>query len=132
VTNIKEAVPLDYQRNCLTAHKLIEYAPEFFEVYDPSTDTEKTTMRYIPTRHAYNPIKGLTHIVFEESGSINVDLFDNVNSAVPNKPIMIFLGDLNQIPPVFGDAILGFKLLELPIVELKRSYRTDNDSPIRK
>lgn len=132
VTNIKSAVPVEFQRNCITAHKLIEFAPEFYDVEDPTTGDSRTTMRYLPTRHYLNPIRGLTHLVIEESGSVGVELYDQVMNAMATHPITIFLGDLNQIPPVFGDAILGFKLLELPIVELKRSYRTDSDSAIRK
>jgi ATP-dependent exoDNAse (exonuclease V) alpha subunit len=42
----------------------------------------------------------------------------------------IFLGDLNQLPPVYGQAVLGQKLLELPIVELTQVYRQALESPI--
>jgi exodeoxyribonuclease V alpha subunit len=45
-------------------------------------------------------------------------------------PQDIFLGDLNQLPPIFGPSILGFKLLELPAVELVEIYRQALQSPI--
>jgi ATP-dependent exoDNAse (exonuclease V) alpha subunit len=48
----------------------------------------------------------------------------------PESTQWIFLGDLNQLPPVYGTAILGRKLLELPIVELTTVYRQALLSPI--
>ncbi len=131
VYNIREAVPEEFKSNCLTIHKLLEYAPVFYDIPDGLGGTKKT-MRYEPQRHSGNRINGIKVCVVEESGNIPVDLFDRLTAALPFKTVYIFLGDLNQIPPVFGDAILGFKLLELPVVELKQSYRTDTDSPIRK
>jgi hypothetical protein len=131
VYNIREAVPEEFKSNCLTIHKLLEYAPVFYEIPDGQGGMKKT-MRYEPGRTAGNPIRGIRVCVVEESGNIPVELFDRLSSALPFDTVYIFLGDLNQIPPVFGDAILGFKLLELPVVELKQSYRTDTDSPIRK
>ncbi len=131
VTNIREAVPEEFKGNCLTIHKLLEYSPVFYEVIDPETGDTRKTMRYEPMRGAHNPIRGLTHIVVEESGSVGLRLADELRSAVPSDVIWIFLGDLNQVPPVFDDAILGFKLLELPIVELKHTYRTETTHPIK-
>jgi flagellar biosynthesis GTPase FlhF len=131
VYNIREAVPTEFKRNCLTIHKLLEYQPVFFEIDDGEGGMKKT-MRYEPQRHFANPIEGIRVCVVEESGNIPVELFDKLAAALPPNTVYIFLGDLNQIPPVFGDAILGFKLLELPVVELKTSYRTDSDSPIKK
>lgn len=131
VSNIREAVPNNYKNNCLTIHKFLEYEPIFFDIWDPVAEEMKPTMRYEPQRNALNPIVGITHIVVEEASSVSLDLFDNLRVAVPPNVIWIFLGDLNQLPPVFGDGILGYKLLELPIVELTQSYRTDSTSPIR-
>lgn len=130
VSNIREAVPTEFKNNCLTIHKLLEYMPEFFDIVDPVTGEERTTMRYIPARNALNPITGITHVVVEEAGSVGTGLFDNLQAAMPSNVVWIFLGDLNQLPPIFDDAILGFKLIELPVVELTQSYRTDSTSPI--
>jgi len=51
-------------------------------------------------------------------------------AACPHKPQCVFLGDIRQLPPVFGTAILGFKMLELPVVELTEVYRQALKSPI--
>jgi ATP-dependent exoDNAse (exonuclease V) alpha subunit len=42
----------------------------------------------------------------------------------------IFIGDINQLPPIFGPAILGFKMNSLPVVELTQVYRQALESPI--
>jgi ATP-dependent exoDNAse (exonuclease V) alpha subunit len=133
VTNIRSAVPEEFKANCLTIHKLLEYSPVFYEIQDPITGVMRKTMRYEPLRGAHNPIRGLSIIVIEEAGTVEVHpLYANLLAALPPNCVQIFLGDLNQLPPVFGDAILGFKLIELPVVQLVHSYRTDHDSPIRK
>ena len=61
---------------------------------------------------------------------IGTDLYQEVINACPHSPQLIFLGDIQQLPPVFGPAILGFKLLELPVVELTEVYRQALESPI--
>lgn len=64
-------------------------------------------------------------VIVEESGSVPRELFYTFMSALPrpHDTTFIFLGDLNQMPPVFDDAILGFMLLALPVVELGTLYR---------
>ena len=64
-------------------------------------------------------------VIVEEAGSVPRDLFYTFMSALPRPKdtVFVFLGDLNQIPPVFDDAILGFMLLALPVIELSTLYR---------
>lgn len=64
-------------------------------------------------------------VVVEEGGSVPRELFYTFMSALPRPQdtTFIFLGDLNQLPPVFDDAILGFMLLALPVIELSTLYR---------
>lgn len=64
-------------------------------------------------------------VIIEEAGSVPRELFYTFMSALPNpqRTTFIFLGDLNQLPPVFDDAILGFMLLALPVIELQTLYR---------
>jgi exodeoxyribonuclease V alpha subunit len=61
---------------------------------------------------------------------ISVELFQEILDACPHNPQFIFLGDIQQLPPVFGSAILGFKMLELPTIELVQIYRQALESPI--
>lgn len=128
--NIRKVLSEDLKANAITSHKLLEYAPEFFEVIDENGDSKKS-MRFIESRNAENPLpSSIATIVVEEASMLSVELFTKISIALSHKIQWIFLGDLNQLPPVFGSAILGFKLLELPVVELTEVYRQALESPI--
>lgn len=131
VANIRRNMPPDLQSNCITIHKLLEYQPTYYEVPDPVNGGTKTTMRFEPNRHGGNPLPSTIHtIVFEEASMIGTDLHKEVLDACGHSVQIIYLGDIQQLPPVFGPAILGFKLLELPVVELTEVYRQALESPI--
>ena len=128
--NIRRNVDEAMKGNCITIHKTIEYAPEYYTIIDKNGE-EKNTMRFVPTRHAMNPLPAeVFAIVFEESSMIGTELYNEVIDALPPKVQQIFLGDIQQLPPVFGSAILGYKMLELPVVELTEVYRQALESPI--
>ena len=131
VNNIRKKLPANLQGHCITIHKLLEYAPTYYEVVDDEGQM-KTTMRFEPSRFAGNPLPHISTIIFEESSMIGTDLYKQVLEALPRPAAtqFIFLGDLNQIPPVFGPSILGFKLAELLTVELTHVYRQALESPI--
>jgi exodeoxyribonuclease V alpha subunit len=131
VNNIKKKLPPHLQAHCITIHKLIEYAPAYYEITDDE-GFSKTTMRFEPSRNAANPLPHISTIIFEESSMIGTDLYGEVLAALPRPAAtqMIFLGDLNQLPPVFGPSILGFKLAELQTIELTHVYRQALASPI--
>ena len=131
VANIKRNMPADLQNNCITIHKLLEYQPTYYTVIDPTTGDEKNKMVFEPARDSQNPLpSSIRCIIFEESSMIGTDLYQEVINACPHNPQLIFLGDIQQLPPVFGPAVLGFKLLELPVVELTEVYRQALESPI--
>lgn len=130
VNNIRKKLPKHLQSHCLTIHKLLEYAPNYYEIPDIETGNMRTTMRFEPSMNSANPLPHVSTIIFEESSMIGTDLYAQVIAALPRACQIIFLGDLNQIPPVFGPSILGFKLAELPIVELVHVYRQALLSPI--
>jgi exodeoxyribonuclease V alpha subunit len=92
---------------------------------------EKTSMRFVPTRNAANPLPAeITTLIFEESSMIGTSLYAEVIAALSHEVQIIFLGDIQQLPPVFGPAILGFKLTALPTIELSEVYRQALESPI--
>lgn len=131
VNNIRKKLPKHLQAHCMTIHKLLEYQPVYYEVL--GTDgLPKMTMRFEPGMNAANPLPHISTIIFEESSMIGTDLYSEVIAALPRASAtqIIFLGDLNQIPPVFGPSILGFKLAELATVELIHVYRQALESPI--
>lgn len=131
VNNIRKVVPQEIKDNCITAHKLLEFKPEELYITDPETGEEKRTMRFLPSRNAENPLPETIHtIIVEEASMLGTDLYALIDAALGHKVQWIFIGDIQQLPPVFGPAILGYKLLELPVVELKQVYRQALESPI--
>lgn len=133
VNNIRKAQSEELKNNCITAHKLLEYAPEYYEIEDPITGETKNTMRFCPSRNEYNPLPStLAFIGAEEASMLSVELYKEITDALGHEIQWVFIGDINQLPPVFGSAILGFKMLELPVVELTEVYRQALESPIIK
>ncbi len=132
VNNIRKVQSAEMQHNCVTAHKLLEYRPEYFEIYDEETKKWKNTMRFEPSRNAMNPLPdSITCIVVEEGSMLGTDLYQQIDVEALQHPIQwVFIGDIQQLPPVFGPAILGFKLNELPVIELTHVYRQALKSPI--
>lgn len=134
VNNIRHAMPDILKPHTLTIHKVLEFAPFYYEVEDLANPGKfKKTMRFEPTRNHLNPLpSALQFIGFEESSMVSVELYDLLMDALPHpeEVQMSFLGDIQQLPPIFGSAILGFKMLEEPIIELTDVYRQALDSPI--
>jgi len=132
VNNIRHAVVDELKPHTLTIHKLLEFSPIFYEIPDPNNKgIFKTTMRFEPQRNASNPLPpALTFLAFEESSMIGTELYKQLQEAMPHAHQEVFLGDIQQLPPVFGLAILGFKMVELPVIELNEVYRQARNSPI--
>lgn len=129
--NIRKNLSADLQKSCLTIHKLLEYQPVEETIVDPKTGKEKTTKPFRPTRNKENPLPiSLKVIVIEEASMVSMELFQELLDALDHDVQFIFLGDIQQLPPVFGSAILGYKMLELPVVELPEVYRQALESPI--
>lgn len=119
--------------HCLTIHKLLEYEPRYYEVEDPTTGETKTTMVFEPTRNSSRTLPPeLTTIVIDESSMVDSALVELLLAALPypERVQFILLGDINQLPPVYGGPILGRGLLTLPTVELTTIYRQALESPI--
>ncbi len=129
--NIRKNLSLDMQGNAITIHKLLEYEPVYYETTDESTGKTKNTMSFEPRRNSTFRLPESLHVcVIEESSMVSVELFKEIENAMAHGVQYIFLGDIQQLPPVFGSAILGYKMLELPVVELTEVYRQALESPI--
>lgn len=109
--------------NVTTAHNLLEFTPEFF--YDDVLGKE--SMRFIPRRDRYNKLT-ITHLVIEEASLIDIPMWEKLYDALEYGVQIIFVGDINQLPPVFGPSILNFALTQLPTIELTTVYRQQGDS----
>lgn len=141
VRNIAKVMPEEFKKNCLTIHKLLEYAPVFDQFYDDEGNL-KNRRRFMPSRTSGNPLINLSYIIIEESSMVGTDLYDKLHDAFcPHGVKLLFLGDLNQLPPVYSSAILGFKIADalaegdkkdesVAVVELTQVYRQALDNPI--
>ena len=130
--NIKNNLPDNLKNNAITIHKLLAYAP----VEEPGYNKfGELTMKRV-FRPGYNSAtklpSNLNLIVLEEASMISVELYNQIEEALSRKENVqfIFLGDINQLGPIAGDAILGFKLVDLPCVNLHQVYRQALESPI--
>ncbi len=133
VRNIAKQMGQQLKSHCITFHKLVEYEPFYYTEFDEEKGEEVKKMRFQPSRDRFNPLpKNLRLIIVDESSMLSIDYFNEVLEALPNPSQVqfIFLGDLNQLPPVYGQAILGKMLLQLPIIELTQVYRQALESPI--
>ena len=130
VENIRKSLPDDVKDNALTIHKLLEPVPQYTDYVD-GEGKPRTRKEFVFTRHANNPISDLECVVVEESSMVSVELHRDLKAACPNA-FFIYLGDLNQLQPVYGAAILGFRLLSLPVIELTKVWRQALDSDIIK
>lgn len=107
------------KNNIMTIHALLEYEPETY--FDE--DEQKEKFRFSPMRTASNPLD-ITHLIVEEASMLGVsDLWPKLYAALPSGVQIIFIGDINQLPPVFGPSILNYALVQLPIIELTEVYR---------
>ena len=121
--NIRRMVAPELKGNVLTVHKLLEFTRDFEQVFDPASGTIKTKVVFYPKRNGVNPLPlSLRQIVVDESSTLGTNLYGMLAEAAPHAKF-IFIGDINQLPPVGDDSIFGYKLEELPTVELKHVYR---------
>lgn len=130
VRNIAKAVkPVGADKYCQTIHSALEYYPNR-EGYLDRSGNWNTAMRFEPAVTALAPDRKCKLIVLEEASMCGyTTLYRELREGFP-EATFIFIGDLNQLPPVFGDAVLGFKLAQLPVVELTQVYRQAMESPI--
>lgn len=113
---------------CSTIHSLLKYSPTQYDYMLPSGEPAVTT-RFEPQYTAEQPLSALRLVIVDEASMVGLDLWKQLLEACPNA-VFIFIGDLNQLKPVFGLPVLGFKLEELPVVELTQVYRQALESPI--
>lgn len=133
VTNIKKNMTDDMKANCITIHKLLEFYPKQFEIDDPETGEKKITMKFVPKRDRYYKLDdSIRTLIIDESSMLGTDLFTLLMDALPRHVQLIFIGDIQQLPPIFSPAILGFKIIDLKenTVELTQVYRQALESPI--
>jgi len=131
VQNLKKALPRDMHQNCITIHKLLEYQPEYYTVFDPETGTEKKTMQFIPSRNEGKPLPPIDILIIDEATMVSVDLWNTLADSISHNCQIIVIGDIHQLPPVFGKSIFIHAMqMGAETVELTHIYRQALESPI--
>ena len=134
VQNMKKVMPVDLQRNCMTIHKLLEYMPEFFEDWDDKTGKYKKSMRFVPSWHEGRKLPhSIKTIIIDEASMVPTSLWNRLMEALPLRMDLqiILIGDIQQLPPVFGKSIFIHALnAGIERVELTEVYRQALESPI--
>lgn len=129
--NLRKAIHKDpileqtLANNITTIHNLLEYSPETYW----NTEKQKECFRFVPKRNKGNPLD-ITHLVIEEASMIGLDLGQKLMDALRCGVQIIYIGDINQLPPIFGDSILNYALTQLPVIELTQVYRQEEGSTI--
>ena len=113
-------------------HKLLEYSPVYYDIQDPVSGEWKKTMRFEPKYGTLNKLPQPEIILVEESSQFSIQMYELLIAAIPepSKVQWIFIGDIQQLPPVGGASIYGEKLVKLEGVELTQVYRQALESPI--
>lgn len=132
VSNMKKVLPADLQKNCLVLHRLLEFSPEFYEIWDQESGKYKKTMRFEPRRNSSNLLpSSIKTLIIDEASMVGVDLWNQLFDALPPGIQIILIGDIEQLPPVFGKSIFIHALQAgIKRVELTEVYRQALESPI--
>lgn len=134
VQNMKKVLPIDLQKNCMTIHKLLEFIPDFYETWDATTGKYKKTMRFVPSWHEKHKLpSSIKTIIIDEASMVPTSLWNMLFEALPYHADLqiILIGDIQQLPPVFGKSIFIHALRAgITRVELTEVYRQALESPI--
>jgi len=132
INNISKSFDLGTTRiNFMTIHKLLEYIREDYSYEDPETSELRSSSRFVPSRTELRKLpRGLKRIYIEESSMVSIELHQKLKAACHSGTQFVYLGDLQQLPPPYGEGILGYKLNELPCIELTKIYRQAAENPI--
>jgi ATP-dependent exoDNAse (exonuclease V) alpha subunit len=119
---MKRNLPRAWAKNCMTVHSLLGYAPVEF-----TNDEGKASIRFEPT-FTKNYKMPWDIIIVDEASMLNIYLWHEMRDAAKDSCRFYFVGDLNQLPPVMGEGILGFALARLPTFELTVVHRQADEA----
>ena len=133
VQNLKKALSNELQNNCITLHKLLEFAPVIYEEFDSATGKSIRKMEFKPGRNKHKTLPHLDLIVIDECTMVGIDLWNLLADAISTTdcPQVVLVGDIHQLPPVFGKSIFIHAMqARAETVELTEVYRQAMNSPI--
>lgn len=130
VEQMKLRLPREYHNVCGTIHgdKVLSYEPEFYDTIDDE-GAPKQSMRFVPTYNENNPLPYDVYVI-DETGMLSVELWNTLHAAMLPQAKVILVGDINQLPPVYGRSILGYAMSRWPTFELTKIHRQAANNPI--
>lgn len=124
VAQMRLVLPHEYAKSCMTIHTCLAVYPENYQ-----DDSDKTKMRYVPTYTSVNKLP-CKRIFIDESTMCDVHLWNQLRDALPDDCQVIFIGDINQLPPVAGQPILIHALMKFPYATLEKVHRQALNNPV--
>lgn len=116
-----------------TIHSLLGYAPvvEEYQAWD-----EISRKYYTKERRVFRPSFGkalkLPYKVYilDEASMIPIPLYNELVDAMPEGSRVYMVGDIHQLPPVYGKSVFGYAMQKWPTFELEKIHRQAENSPI--
>lgn len=124
VSQLKAVLPERYHECCMTIHAALGYYPE-----DAVNSKGEPCKHWVPTYDATNRLNH-TLIFIDESTMCNVALWNKLRAATLPNCRFVFIGDINQLPPVGGQPILAHALMNYPHGTLEQIHRQSAESPV--
>lgn len=125
----RRALPEFLSKSVSTIHKLLSFAPTEEEFYDEEIGEHKMRMVFRPTFDKSNKLPFACYI-FDEASMIPIPLWNQFIDAVHEDCRIILIGDINQLPPVYGKSVLGYAMRMWPVFELTQVHRQAAGSAI--
>jgi ATP-dependent exoDNAse (exonuclease V) alpha subunit len=123
---LRRALPEEWHPNTSTIHSLLGYAPvyEEREAIDVMTGNEymKNVRVFRPSFDASCKLPYQVY-VFDEASMIPIPLFNEVIDAIHSTSRILLIGDIHQLPPVYGKSVLGYAMRKWPVFELTTIHR---------
>jgi ATP-dependent exoDNAse (exonuclease V) alpha subunit len=119
----------DAQMHCYTIHKLLDYGPVMDYVLNTETNAYEEKMTMVPRRTRNNKLN-LDLVIVDEVSMLSQQLFAELLDALPSHCRILAIGDIAQLPPVFGQPIMPLMLSSWPVKELTKIYRQKDGSLI--
>lgn len=119
---VKRNFPIAWHNNIMTIHRLLAFVPEYYEDWDSDSQGYKKKMRFVPTYNASIKLPWDVVIV-DETGMLGLELWHQLLDALQPHCRIYFIGDINQLPPIYGKSIFGFAMARWPTFELAKVHR---------
>lgn len=129
----RRVLPDEWSNNVSTIHRLLEFAPVYTDTEVESALSDRkfteTSLKFEPSRTKLHPLEQ-SFIIIDEASMTPVDLWNLLRDATKYGTRFLLIGDIQQLPPVSSESVLGYAMAEWPVFELTQIHRQAADNPI--